>query len=210
MDEDPFDDIALKQNSELKRTEYDGDEDVFRLVYSVADQDRIEGRSSFGTIGEYIPMDEEVVLEFDDPNEAAEYHFQDYHDFRIGEDPASREINLLISSIQEYARKKHQEDSEDQNFFSLSNDQIEDRLTGEKTELIELADGTVPKHDMIIEEVFEDVMERYAERLGKETVAELYSPKDAGIQVNYDPAREFHDLSVSLEDVPDVEDVWNN
>ncbi len=210
MDEDPFDDINLKQNSELARTEYDEEEDVYRLVYSVPDQKRIEGRSVFGTIGEYFPLEDEVVLEFDDPDEAAEYHFQEYHAFRLGEDPGSREIDLLVDSIQENARRKNEENPDDHDFFHIGNGHIADRLMKERIDLMDLADGTVPRHDMVTEEVLEDVMERYAEKMGKETVAENYSPEDSGIQVNWRPARDFHDLSISPEDVPDVEDVWNH
>ena len=58
MDEDPFDDVNMWSNSELDRTVYDEDEDVFRLVYSVPDQQRIEGRTGLGTIGEYISMED--------------------------------------------------------------------------------------------------------------------------------------------------------
>ena len=209
MDEDPFEDFNLKQNSELSRTEYDEEKDVYRLVYSVPDQNRLEGRSALGTIGEYFPLEDEVVLEFEDPNEAVEYHFQEYHAFRLGEEPGSREIDLLVDSIQENARRKNEENPDDHDFFHLGNDHITDRLMKERTELIDLADATEPRHEMIIEEVLDDVIERYAEKLGKETVAENYSPEDSGIEVNYEPSREFHDLSISPEDVPDVEDKWD-
>lgn len=210
MDDDPFEDFNLKQNSELTRTEYDEEEDVYRLVYSVPDENRLEGRSALGTIGEYFPLEDEVVLEFDDPNEAAEYHFHEYHDFRPGEDPGSREIDLLVDSIHAYARRKHEENPDDHDFFHIGNGHITDRLMKERIDLMDLADGTVPRHHMVTEEVLEDVMERYAEKMSKETVAENYSPEDSDIQVNWEPAREFHDLSISPEQVPDVEDVWNH
>ena len=211
MDDDPFSNLTLKNHSELSSTEYDEENDVYRLVYSTPDEKRLEGRGFIDTMGEYVPKEDELVLEFSNAAEAAEYHFQEFESNRNHptDSADSKEIDLLVSSIHEIARQKMKGDSEDLDFFSLGRDHLEDRITNEKIDLIDLADGTTPKNAMFTEEMLEDVMERYAERLSKEIIARNYDPKDSGIVVEYDPSKEFHDLTLEPEEIPDVDDIWD-
>lgn len=216
MDKDLLTKSAVRRHSELEKTEYDSDEDTYRLVYRVPEERLLEGRGFIDTMDEYVPLEEELVLEFSDPREAVDFHVNEFlNGYHREENPETAEIDLLVSTIHEISRQKHARDLEE-DFFSIGGPQhdhehrhIRDEITGERTYLIDLADGTNPSHTMITEELLDDIIERYAERLSKKFIAENITPEDSGIEVNYKPSAEFYDLSLDSEQIPDQEDRWN-
>ncbi|MFB6208689.1 MAG: hypothetical protein ABEJ56_00955 [Candidatus Nanohaloarchaea archaeon] len=206
MDGKPFPDPIVKQNSELQRTEYDEEKGVYRLVYQVSKDLDLDESDFDRTESLFIPDSNQIFVEFSDGNQAVKYHFQEFGETKTWNDPDTREIDLLIGSLHDIARRRMANDSEE--FFSHSVGGLEDRETNERYDLIELANCTNPENAEIMDAVLEDVMERYAERLSKEVIARNYSPEDSGIEISGESGREYHDFSLDPFDVPDVEDKW--